>query len=115
MPSRRGLYLFSRSFWLRFGLSRHPLRLEKRTFSEPSPYNPPANLRTGQTKTLNVDDESDNTNKGGPSLLAEMVRGYPPPDRGIATLLPQWFEDAVRGADVAVERLRRRLDNELER
>lgn len=50
-----------------------------------------------------------------PQLLVEMVRGYPSLERGIATLLPQWFEDAVRGTDFAVERLRRRLDNELER
>jgi predicted ABC-type ATPase len=50
-----------------------------------------------------------------PQLLVEMVRGYPSPERGIATLLPQWFEDAVRGTDFAVERLRGRLDNELER
>ena len=50
-----------------------------------------------------------------PELLVEMVRGYPSPERGIGTVLPQWFEEAMRGTDFAVERLRGRLDDELER
>ena len=50
-----------------------------------------------------------------PQLLVEMVSGYRSPKRGIATLLPQWFEDAVRGTDFAVEWLRGLLAQELER
>ena len=50
-----------------------------------------------------------------PQLLVEMVSGYPSPKQRIATLLPQWFEDAVRGTDFAVERLRGLLAQELER
>ena len=49
-----------------------------------------------------------------PQLIAEMVKGYPSRERGIAADLPQWFEEAARGTDFAVERFRKRLDNELE-
>lgn len=50
-----------------------------------------------------------------PQLLVEMVRGYPSAELGIAAVLPPWFEDAVRGTNFAVERLRGLLDNEVDR
>jgi predicted ABC-type ATPase len=49
-----------------------------------------------------------------PQLLVEMVRGFPSLEQGIATVLPQWFEHALRGTGFAVEYLPGRLDNEME-